>query len=222
MLNNGPISWCSEKQNCVSLSTTESEYITTSKRATSRTSKAYNNLLRQSCIRLVHNPEYHKRTKRIDILYHFIRDQFQKHAIDLLYVCSNDQAADIFTKALPPERYRRLRSQLGLFETTKNDLDGVEEADRYPDGFKVTLTVTVSGQKQPPVSAELPWEGLDQINPKPNILFSSQEEMDNCTAQFSNIRPPTNNPPLAPSPPPSTKSQILPVWSTSQTMVKLT
>ncbi|UYV80412.1 hypothetical protein LAZ67_19000134, partial [Cordylochernes scorpioides] len=49
----------------------------------------------------------------------FFRDQFQKHAIDLLYVCSNDQAADIFTKALPPERYRRLRSQLGLFETTK-------------------------------------------------------------------------------------------------------
>ncbi|UYV68993.1 hypothetical protein LAZ67_6001951 [Cordylochernes scorpioides] len=43
----------------------------------------------------------------------------QKHAIDLLYVCSNDQAADIFTKALPPERYRRLRSQLGLFETTE-------------------------------------------------------------------------------------------------------
>ncbi|UYV82085.1 K02A2.6-like [Cordylochernes scorpioides] len=78
----------------------------------------------QSCIRLVHNPEYHKRTKHIDISYHFIRDQFQKHAIDLLYVCSNDRAADIFTKALPPERYRRLRRQLGLFETTKCLLGG--------------------------------------------------------------------------------------------------
>ncbi|UYV81003.1 hypothetical protein LAZ67_19002483 [Cordylochernes scorpioides] len=77
----------------------------------------------QSCIRLVHNPEYHKITKHIDISYHFIRDHFQKHAIDLLYVCSNDQAADIFTKALPPERYRRLRSQLGLFETRKCSLD---------------------------------------------------------------------------------------------------
>ncbi|UYV73254.1 hypothetical protein LAZ67_10002363, partial [Cordylochernes scorpioides] len=57
----------------------------------------------------------------------------QKHAIDLLYVCSNDQAADIFTKALPPERYRRLRSQLGLFETTECTLGGsVGKSKRSP------------------------------------------------------------------------------------------
>ncbi|UYV81871.1 hypothetical protein LAZ67_20002749 [Cordylochernes scorpioides] len=133
MLNNGPISWCSQKQNCVSLSTTESEYIAASK--ATKEAIWLRHLLRelhqeqvkpttifcdnQSCIRLVHNPEYHKRTKHIDISYHFIRDHFQNHAIDLLYVCSNDQAADIFTKALPPERFRRLRSQLGLFETTE-------------------------------------------------------------------------------------------------------
>ncbi|UYV83987.1 hypothetical protein LAZ67_X000796 [Cordylochernes scorpioides] len=118
MLNNGPISWCSQKQNCVSLSTTESEYIAASK--ATKEAIWLRHLLRelhqeqvkpttifcdnQSCIRLVHNPEYHKRTKHIDIWYHFIRDHFQNHAIDLLYVCSNDQAADIFTKALPPER----------------------------------------------------------------------------------------------------------------------
>ncbi|UYV62645.1 hypothetical protein LAZ67_2001397 [Cordylochernes scorpioides] len=144
MLNNGPISWCSQKQNCVSLSTTESEYIAASK--ATKEAIWLRHLLRelhqeqvkpttifcdnQSCIRLVHNPEYHKRTKHIDISYHFIRDHFQNHAIDLLYVCSNDQAADIFTKALPPERYRRLRSQLGLFETTKCSSGGsVEKYD---------------------------------------------------------------------------------------------
>ncbi|UYV83455.1 hypothetical protein LAZ67_23001090 [Cordylochernes scorpioides] len=128
MLNNEPISWCSQKQNRVSLSTTESEYIAASK--ATKEAIWLRQLLRelhqeqvkpttifcdnQSCIRLVHNPEYHKITKHIDISYHFVRDHFQKHAIDLLYVCSNDQAADIFTKALPPERYRRLRSQLGM------------------------------------------------------------------------------------------------------------
>ncbi|UYV76125.1 hypothetical protein LAZ67_13002672 [Cordylochernes scorpioides] len=141
MLNNGPISWCSQKQNCVSLSTTESEYIAASK--ATKEAIWLRHLLRelhqeqvkpttifcdnQSCIRLVHNPEYHKRTKHIDISYHFIRDHFQNHAIDLLYVCSNDQAADIFTKALPPERYRRLRSQLGLFETTECSSGGSVE-----------------------------------------------------------------------------------------------
>ncbi|UYV61249.1 hypothetical protein LAZ67_1004106 [Cordylochernes scorpioides] len=128
-------------RNCVSLSTTESEYIAASK--ATKEAIWLSQLLRelhqeqvkpttifcdnQICIRLVHNPEYHKRTKHIDISYHFIRDHFQKHAIDLLYVCSNDQAADIFTKALPPERYRRLRSQLGLFETTECSLVGVAE-----------------------------------------------------------------------------------------------
>ncbi|UYV66529.1 hypothetical protein LAZ67_4001965 [Cordylochernes scorpioides] len=146
MLNNGPISWCSQKQNCVSLSTTESEYIAASK--ATKEAIWLRQLLRelhqeqvkpttifcdnQSCIRLVHNPEYHKRTKHIDISYHFIRDHFQKHAIDLLYVCSNDQAADIFTKALPPERYRRLRSQLGLFETTKCSSDQTLLDRRWP------------------------------------------------------------------------------------------
>ncbi|UYV67550.1 hypothetical protein LAZ67_5001174 [Cordylochernes scorpioides] len=128
-----PTQSAGQKQNCVSLSTTESEYIAASK-ATKEAIWLRQLLLElhqeqvkpttifcnnQSCIRLVHNPEYHKRTKHIDISYHSIRDHFQKHAIDLLYVCSNDQAADLFTKALPPERYRRLRSQLGLFETTK-------------------------------------------------------------------------------------------------------
>ncbi|UYV64540.1 hypothetical protein LAZ67_3001142 [Cordylochernes scorpioides] len=144
MLNNGPISWCSQKQNCVSLSTTESEYIAASK--ATKEAIWLRHLLRelhqeqvkpttifcdnQSCIRLVHNPEYHKRTKHIDISYHFIRDHFQNHAIDLLYVCSNDQAADIFTKALPPERYKRLRSQLGLFETTECSSDGTTETSK--------------------------------------------------------------------------------------------
>ncbi|UYV67002.1 hypothetical protein LAZ67_4003628, partial [Cordylochernes scorpioides] len=91
MLNNGPISWCSQKQNCVSLSTTESEYIAASK--ATKEAIWLRQLLRelhqeqvkpttifcdnQSCIRLVHNPEYHKRTKHIDISYHFIRDHFQ-------------------------------------------------------------------------------------------------------------------------------------------------
>ncbi|UYV70889.1 hypothetical protein LAZ67_8000994 [Cordylochernes scorpioides] len=75
--------------------------------------------LKELYIRLVHNPKYHKRTKYIDISYHFIRDQFQNHAIYLFYVCTNAQAADIFTKALPPEKFIKQRSQLGLFETTK-------------------------------------------------------------------------------------------------------
>ncbi|UYV60463.1 hypothetical protein LAZ67_1001224, partial [Cordylochernes scorpioides] len=81
----------------------------------------------------------------------------QKHAIDLLYVCSNDQAADIFTKALPPERYRRLRSQLGLFETTEcssekgSDLPGPSEAIK--GGPKPQLVSSLFQSFSPPVRA---------------------------------------------------------------------
>ncbi|UYV74011.1 hypothetical protein LAZ67_11001823 [Cordylochernes scorpioides] len=121
MLNNGPISWCKSEYIAASKATKEAIWLRQLLRELHQEQVKPTTIFcdNQSCIRLVHNPEYHKRTKHIDISYHFIRDQFQKHAIDLLYVCSNDQAADIFTKALPPERYRRLRSQLGLFETTK-------------------------------------------------------------------------------------------------------
>ncbi|UYV77236.1 hypothetical protein LAZ67_15000205 [Cordylochernes scorpioides] len=133
MLNNGPISSCSQNR-IVCLCQQQNLNIAASK--ATKEAIWLRQLLRelhqeqikpttiycdnQSCIRLVHNPEYHKGTKHIDIPYHLIRDQFQKHAIGLLYVCTNAQAADIFTNALPPERYRRLRSQLGRYpQSTK-------------------------------------------------------------------------------------------------------
>jgi hypothetical protein len=68
----------------------------------------------QSAIRLVKNPEYHKRTKHIDIQYHFIREKFENGEIDISYISTDQQVADIMTKPLPCDKFERLRSHLPM------------------------------------------------------------------------------------------------------------
>lgn len=128
VLNGGPITWCSKRQRSVSLSTTEAEYM-----ASCEATKEIiwlRQLIRdidypmngatklfvdnQSAIRLVHNPDYHKRTKHIDVRYHFIRERLQNNEIDVQYKCTEEQHADILTKALLPERFRILRNSLSI------------------------------------------------------------------------------------------------------------
>ena len=51
-------------------------------------------------IRLSENPMFHDRSKHVDIGYHFLRDRVQRGTIRLEYIETNEQVADIFTKAL--------------------------------------------------------------------------------------------------------------------------
>ncbi|XP_076320143.1 cyclin-G-associated kinase-like isoform X1 [Tachypleus tridentatus] len=70
----------------------------------------------------------------------------------------------------------------------RNDLDGVEELDRYPEGFTVTLKVEVGNQEQPlHPNKPLAWEGLDKMNLSPKILFFTEDEMESCLTQFTNV-----------------------------------
>jgi hypothetical protein len=55
----------------------------------------------QSAIRLAKNPMYHKRSKHIEIKWHWLREKVaEQHVVELVYVRSMDNTADIFTKAL--------------------------------------------------------------------------------------------------------------------------
>ena len=73
----------------------------------------------QSAIRLVKNPEYHKRTKHIDIQYHFVREKFENGDIDISYISTEQQLADIMTKALPHDRFECLRRSLHMATLTE-------------------------------------------------------------------------------------------------------
>ena len=128
MLCGCSISWTSRLQRCVSLSTTEAEFIA----ACESTKEAVwlcsllseilgvNNgsipLLcdNEGAIRLVKNPEFHQRTKHINIKYHFLREKYQDKEIEIVYTSTENQLADLFTKPLPTPRFNHLRKQIGV------------------------------------------------------------------------------------------------------------
>ena len=109
----GPlISWKSRKQDCIALSSCESEYVAACAAVQEALylTKLFNGFTcisddncivyvdNQGAIGLAKNPIAHNRSKHIDIKFHFLRDVVNKKKVTLKYVKSNDNVADIFTK----------------------------------------------------------------------------------------------------------------------------
>lgn len=110
---NGPlISWKSKKQTCTALSTCESEYVALCSAAQEGLflMKLMTDLIsggcdtytlycdNQSAIALTSNPVSHQRTKHIDIKFHFLRSEVEMKRLIILYVESERNVADVFTK----------------------------------------------------------------------------------------------------------------------------
>ena len=68
-----------------------------------------------SAINISKNPIQHSRTKHIDIRHHFIRDLVEDKVVTLEHVATENQLADIFTKALDANKFETLRGKLGIF-----------------------------------------------------------------------------------------------------------
>ncbi|KAJ9548783.1 hypothetical protein OSB04_021326 [Centaurea solstitialis] len=112
------VSWQCKKQTTVSQSTTEAEYIAASQ-CCSQVLWIQNQMQdyglsflqtpiyidNNSAISIVNNPVKHSKTKHIEIKYHFIRDCNEKKLIQVLKVHTDDQYADLFTKAFDVGRY---------------------------------------------------------------------------------------------------------------------
>ncbi|GJU57641.1 hypothetical protein Tco_1235407 [Tanacetum coccineum] len=67
-----------------------------------------------NAIAISNNPVLHSRTKHIDIKYHFIRDHILKGDIELYFIPTQYQLADIFTKPLDEPMFKRLIVELGM------------------------------------------------------------------------------------------------------------
>ncbi|GJS61019.1 hypothetical protein Tco_0655803 [Tanacetum coccineum] len=79
----------------------------------------------RSAIALCCNNVQHSRSKHIDIRHHFIREQVKKGVVELYFVTMYYQLADIFTKALPRERFEFLLPHLGMKRRHKHEVQGI-------------------------------------------------------------------------------------------------
>nr|GEZ04391.1 retrovirus-related Pol polyprotein from transposon TNT 1-94 [Tanacetum cinerariifolium] len=81
----------------------------------------------RSAIALCCNNVQHSRSKHIDIHHHFIREKVENRVVKLYFWTMDYQLADIFTKALPRERFEFLLSRLGMKSMTLKTLKRLQE-----------------------------------------------------------------------------------------------
>ena len=126
------VSWYSKKQRSMALSSAEAEYMATSLAACeaiwmrkilvglfgSHLDPTVIYCDNQSCIKLTENPVFHDRSKHIEIKYHFIKDCVQKGAVKLEYIPTDEQVADILTKALPRGKHDYFSDKMGVVRNT--------------------------------------------------------------------------------------------------------
>ncbi|GJW85173.1 hypothetical protein Tco_0158318 [Tanacetum coccineum] len=75
------------------------------------------------------NNVQHSRSKHIDIRHHFIREQVENGVVELYFVETNYQLADILSKALPRERFEFLLPRLGMKSLTPETLKCLQEGE---------------------------------------------------------------------------------------------
>jgi hypothetical protein len=85
----------------------------------------------ESAIRMADNPVEHSRTKHIDIRYHFLRDHQQRGDIEIAYVNTKGQLADIFTKPLDEKTFSKLGNELNILDSWNFDLNIAHIAHLY-------------------------------------------------------------------------------------------
>ena len=134
-INGGTISWCSRKQDIVALSSAESEYVALAETTKEiiwvrELMKAFDMKVEgsttiltdsQSCIAMLKNQKFSNKTKHIDTRYHFIKDMVLKGTIELAFVGTDNNTADLMTKPLSGVKTTYHRERIGLVEHELSD-----------------------------------------------------------------------------------------------------
>ncbi|GJT91500.1 hypothetical protein Tco_1080345 [Tanacetum coccineum] len=133
--------WSSKKQDCTAMSTAEAKYVSLSACCAQviwmRTQLLdygykYNRIPMycdsKSTIAISCNPIQHSKTKHIDIRYHFIKEHVEKGTVEIYFVGTEYQLADLFTKALPKERFEYLVHRIVIIMAQQQ-----HAADDHPD-----------------------------------------------------------------------------------------
>ena len=122
------MSWSSKKQAVVALLSTEVEFITQT-HAAKEAVWIRNFVIKvqgmthgpltmlcdnQGAIALSKDNKFHSRMKHIDLRYHFIREAVDERKINVQYIPTAENIADIFTKALPRPKFKFFVERVGL------------------------------------------------------------------------------------------------------------
>jgi len=122
------VAWLSKNQGSISLWTTKEEYITAATYCT-QVLWMIQTLVdlevkyvapipihcdNTSAISVSKNPVFHSKTKHIPIKYHFLREQVTNQIVQVHYIPTTEQIADIFTKPLAKTPFEYLRQKLGV------------------------------------------------------------------------------------------------------------
>lgn len=127
-LFNGAVSWSCKRQDCVSLSFTEAEFIALSEAC--KESIWLQRLLNdfkwegdktttihednQSVLRMVADEKLSNRTKHLDTKIYFVKDYVNRGQVKIVYCPSESMLADLFTKGLPKAKLELFRDKCNL------------------------------------------------------------------------------------------------------------
>nr|GEV43234.1 copia protein [Tanacetum cinerariifolium] len=136
------VSWSSKKQKSTAIFTIEAEYIAMSRccalilwMRSQLTDYGFDfNKIplycdNRSAIALCCNNVQHSRSKHIDIRHHFIREQVERGVVELYFMTTDYQLADIFTKALPRQRFEFILLRLGMKSMSPTTLKRLQEEE---------------------------------------------------------------------------------------------
>ncbi|KAJ9555546.1 hypothetical protein OSB04_010160 [Centaurea solstitialis] len=150
------VSWTSKKQNSVSTSTAEAEYVAAGICCAQvlwlrnqlqdydiQLSKIPIYCDNTSAIAIANNPVLHSKTKHIEVRYHFIRDHVMNGDIELHFVPTEYQLADLFTKPLDVTRFNMLLSELGMMAATTSSLDAQLSSEATPLSSSESLPIVI-------------------------------------------------------------------------------
>ncbi len=129
MLSGGPLSPQSKLRSSVALSSTEAEYMATTEAGKealwiSRFLTSFGFWLpnqpvdlradNKGAISLTENPEFHRKTKHIEVRWHWIREKVERNEIFISYISTKEMLADGLTKALGPKIFKDFRRMIGM------------------------------------------------------------------------------------------------------------
>ncbi|XP_019095674.1 PREDICTED: uncharacterized protein LOC109130522 [Camelina sativa] len=128
MLGDSPLQWKTKNQSRVSLSSAEAEYHAMAMTCTEllwlkevlqflgvdHSQPMCLSSDSQAALQITANSVFHERTKHIESACHFIRDEITSGTITNAHIPTEEQLADIFTKALGCDQFKYLRSKLGV------------------------------------------------------------------------------------------------------------